>query len=680
MIVVLTALLALSASNCSGPKPDPEEVPDTPAPGPDTPPDVVIPDGSVKLYPAPEGLPGNVKGVRHSVTIAGQECFVYRTEATGGGKEYGQVFPEYVYFDFEEEGKITIEVTPTYAVSTVEIQPSRYGIVPSVEGGKIKFEISKPGQYFVKTNGDHSNGNTSDYNLYIFANPKETDIPDKNDPNVVWFKPAVYSQKHYRLESGKTYYLEGGSFLYGRFYANAAKDIRICGRGTLCGEFLTDMGDPGRTICFKQGCDNITLEGINIMHAKVWQVAFYQCTNVHINNVHTISHGQSSDGCDITGCQHVLVENSFFRGHDDILAVKSKLWGEGTPMDCEDVTFRNCVVWSDSSNPMTIGYETAQNVRNILYEKIDVLSMSMPPVWQLEAVMAIEPHGMDGTVGDIDGVTYKDIRVDLAVPQNSLFRLSVDNGGNIRNIRFEDIFVNYGGTLGGLLQGQGNYLVSDITFKNVRNSDGASLSMDKIQRNKKVGTITLEPMVAESTIVGETWDFSTEFGGYGFEQGTNNWYYRYLSGSDANPKDLNYNNSNWSYDGSCFILIDRTDTPAYGSSYSYWPKWSAGMMSSSSAKACLIWKAPAAGKVSINMTGRKWQSSGDGVIINVCKNGNDPFAALGIDAGNTSFNSMKEYTRDVNKDDQIRFILDPKANNTCDFTQIVPVITYIEVK
>ena len=637
-----------------------------------------VPDGSVKLYDAPAGLPANVKGSRHKVYIDGQDCFVYRTEATGGGKEYGQVYPEYVYFDYEEEGRITVEVTTNYDLQSVEILPSRHMITPDIDGRTITFDIVRPGQYFVKTNGDHTNGNTSDFNLYIFANPKETDIPDPEDPNVVWFKPGVYSHQDYILESDKTYYIEGGAFVYGRFYAEGVKNVRICGRGTLCGERLTDMGDAGRTICMKNGCGNITVEGINVMHSKVWQVAFYQSTDIHVDNIHTISHGQSSDGIDITGCQNVLVENSFFRGHDDILAVKAKVWGAGQQMDCRDVTFRNCVIWSDSSNPMTIGYETDQNVRNILYEGIDVLSMSMPPVWQLEAVMAIEPHA-DVSTGTVDGVTYRDIRVDLAVPQNSLFRFSVDNKGSISNIVLDNIFVNYGGTMGGLLYGDPDWPVSNITFNNVRNSDGKMLSEDKIKKNAYVGAVTLTPYVAESTIIGETWDFSTEFGGYSSLQGGNCWWYKAVS-SDGNVSDMHLENSSkWTYDGGCYILIDRTDTPSYGDEYSYWPKWSAGMLSSTSVKSCLIWKAPAAGTVKISGKARKWQNAGDGVILTAGKNSSDPLMAVGIDAGNNGFVNIPETERPVSKGDEIRFTLDPKANTEGDFTQIIPVISYTEV-
>lgn len=225
--------------------------------------------------------------------------------------------------------------------------------------------------------------------------------------------------------------------------------------------------------------DLLKLTELKRMHPKVWTVAMYQSNNIHIDNIHTIAHGMSSDGCDITGCHDVLVENSFFRGHDDILTVKARdfIHEMTTPQSCENVTFKNNVIWSDSSNPMTIGYETDQDIKNILHEGIDVLNMSRPDVWQLEAVMAIEPHDE----GNIDGVTYKDIRVDVQIPQNSLFRFSIDGGtGNIKNITLDNIWVNYGGTLGGLIYGTTTADIDGIRFNNVRNDEGLVLSADKV--------------------------------------------------------------------------------------------------------------------------------------------------------------------------------------------------------
>ena len=130
-IAVITVLTLLSASNCNGNSNNPDDKEDPiDNPDPVTPPDPVIQDGTVKLYSAPAGLPANVKGVRHSVSINGQECFVYRTEATGGGIEYGQVYPEYVYFDFEEEGRIAIDVTANYDLSSVDNLPRHVSMKP----------------------------------------------------------------------------------------------------------------------------------------------------------------------------------------------------------------------------------------------------------------------------------------------------------------------------------------------------------------------------------------------------------------------------------------------------------------------------------------------------------------------------------------------------------------------
>jgi hypothetical protein len=667
-LMATVGIVGLFCCCCNDNKPFPQPEPE---PQPASP-------GTVKLYARPEGLAENVVGIDHTVWVNGRTCPVYRTEATGGGVEYGQVFPEYVYFDFDKTGPVSIVVKTAYTPSNVEVQPSRAGITPIADGNMISFEIDRPGQYFVKTGGDHSNGNTADRNLYIFANPPEENVPSKDDPDVVWFEPGVYSHKEYRLESNKTYYIEGGAFVYGRFYGSRLENVTIRGRGTLCGEFLTDMYDPGRTVCIDTASDNIRLEGINIMHPKVWSVAFYQSSNIHIDNIHVIAHGQSSDGCDITGCREVLVENSFFRGHDDILAVKARDF-RGTmaePRDCENVTFRDCVIWSDSSNPMTIGYETNQNVRNILYESIDVLSMSMPPVWQLEAVMAIEPHAHNGVIGgDVDGVTYRDIRVDVAVPQNSLFRFVVGDGGAIKNITLEDVFVNYGGTLGGLVYGSAARGVENVRLTNVRNSDGVLLAENKVTANGYVTGLAISPHVAEGTSAGEVWDFSNEFGGFTTMQGGNDWYYRYIDAGEMKDLPWNAGRDRWAAGTNCYISWSRSDSPEYGENYTYFPKMTANMHPDAR-PVCLVWMAPAAGEISVTGKVRRYSGSGDGVDLSIRKNNAPSFYSSYIPPANNVFNSLGESRQSVEAGDRIIFTVGQRTDNSYDNTELVPVIRY----
>ena len=104
------------------------------------------------------------------------------------------------------------------------------------------------------------------------------------------------------------------------------------------------------------------------------------------------------------------------------------------------------------------------------------------------------------------------------------------------------------------------------------------------------------------------------------------------------------------------------------------------MMSEIYAQSCLVWKAPASGKVKISGRARKWQNSGDGVIIEASINNGNPFMARGISADNNGFVEFTTYTKSIEKDDEIWFVLNPKASSGGDFTQIVPIIEYLEVK
>lgn len=453
------------------------------------------------------------------------------------------------------------------------------------------------------------------------------------------------------------------------------QNVTIRGRGVICGEHLTSLGDEGRIVCINKKSNNIKIEGINVMHPKVWTIAMYQSNNIHIDNVHTISHGMSSDGCDITGCHDVLVENSFFRGHDDILAVKARdfINEMPVPQTCENVTFRNCVVWCDSSNPMTIGYETNQDIRNIRYERIDVLNISRPNVWQLEAVMAIEPHNE----GVVDGVVYKDIRVDVKVPQNSLFRFVVDEGtGTIRNVRIEDVYINYGGTLGGIIYGTTQAEVSGVDFINVRNSEGLSLAEDKVTTNVYTSNINVSPNLKNGTWVGEVWDFSTEFSGFSSEQGRFDWYYKYLDGSEM--KELLWNSSRnfWDVDTYCYIGWQRTDTNPVRN----FPQMAAAMHPDVNKQPILIWKAPASGKILVRGKVRRPGTCGDGVDVSVRKNYQIPFWSMTIESSNQNFVDMGTNTVSVNKGDEVQFMVSMRGDNGCDNTEWLPVIEYLSLE
>ncbi len=623
---------------------------------------------SLTLYPAPKGLPAEVVGKNYTVLVNNQESFVYRTEATGT-MDYGSVFPEYTYFDFE--GYVDITVTPNYTVHTAEILPSRAGINATVEDNEISFRITEPGQYFVKINGNIINGNTSTKNLYIFANPPEVDVPDEGDPDVVYFAPGTYRNQIYNLESNKTYYIAGGAFVDGQFVGKNVDNVTIRGRGIICGRYAGNS-NWGRAIVF-QNSSNIKIEGVNVMHPQYWTVDIYQSNNAHVDNIHTISHGMSSEGIDITACHNVLVENSFFRGHDDILAVKAKDFNNTTPANeeqsCEDVTFRNVVVWCEASNPMTIGYETTHDIKNIRYEEIDVINMSRPEVWQIEAIMAIEPHNE----GNVDSIFYEDIRVDVEVPQNSLFRFSVDGGnGSISNVFLKDIWVNYEGTLGGLIYGNNKANVTNINFENVRNNVGTYLNENNITTDQQVTNINVSPTEQGTPPKVEVYDFSTEFSGFSDTQGRFNWYYAYETNGIISELPWNSYEKRWKLGTYCYIGWARTDGDPY---YRSFPQMSANMHPEGNNKPVLTWQAPKSGTVLITGKVRQKGTCGDRVDVSIRKNDEEPVWEKTISTSNRDFNDLGVIKIEVNENDKVRFVVDKRANQDCDNTELVPVIT-----
>ncbi len=561
-----------------------------------------MPASTFSLHPLPEGLPPHLLGQHHRVTVEGKPCAVLRSEVTVGAY-YASGFAEYVSFDFSDQ--VTLRVSADYPIHDAYLLPSRQSVPLRREGEAVVFTLTRPGAYFLRLNGDDRNGNSAPHPLYIFAYPPEEAIPDRNDPQVVWFAPGIHTHRSYTLESGKTYYLAPGAFVYGRFCAEKGSHITIRGRGTLCGELLTDLYDDGRTVCIRD-CDHIRLEGIRIMHPKVWTVALYRCTDVHIAGLFTIGHGMSSDGCDICSCRDVVVEDCFFRGHDDILAVKSYAGLPGVAYAdqsgvCENVVFRRCVAWCDSSNPMTIGYETAGDVRHIRFEEIDVLNQSQPPVWRLEAIMAIEPH-YGGTVED---VLFRDIRVDIALPNRplpSLFRFCVDAGtGTIRDIRVEDVWVAGDGNLGGRIRGKAPAPpITALHFHNVRNQAGRQLARQDLLLGELVDAVSIQPEgQASPPATPEEYDFQWD---YSDIDGLNGWQYRWLERKSGTVHPLIQRDERWEKPGSCCFIQHGFLHGDHG------------------CDPLLCWTAPRSGTVRLSSSLCRRDTGGDGTRLYVLHN------------------------------------------------------------
>ena len=116
-----------------------------------------------------------------------------------------------VTFDFT--GTVEVAVTCNREkVNMARVRPLSYNIPFQIKDNTILFSLERPGNLSVEVNGDIF------HNLHLFANKPEENIPDKNDPNVIYYGPGIHeiADGELKVPSGKTVYLAGGSVLMGR--------------------------------------------------------------------------------------------------------------------------------------------------------------------------------------------------------------------------------------------------------------------------------------------------------------------------------------------------------------------------------------------------------------------------------------------------------------------------------
>ena len=67
------------------------------------------------------------------------------------------------------------------------------------------------------------------HNLHLFTGSPERTIPDKDNPEVIYFGPGIHTVKNgeLRVPSGKTVYLAGGAVLMGRVLIENVHDDKI---------------------------------------------------------------------------------------------------------------------------------------------------------------------------------------------------------------------------------------------------------------------------------------------------------------------------------------------------------------------------------------------------------------------------------------------------------------------
>ena len=358
-------------------------------------------------------------------------------------------------FDFS--GRVEVRVTYNKgAVDSAKVRPLSYGIPCTVEGNQVLFALERPGNLSVEVNGDIF------HNLHLFANPVETDVPDKDDPDVMFFGPGMHVPDSgiVRVPSGKTLYLAGGAVLQGRVVVENVRDVVVRGRG------IIDYKIKGGIRI--AGARNVLVEGLTAT-----QCSTGDSDSVTIRNVKSISYYGWGDGMNVFASNNVLFDGVFCRNSDDCTTVYGTRLGYTG--GCRNITMQNSTLWADVAHPIFIGIhgnaEEPEILENLNYVNIDILDHKEKQL-DYQGCMAINA-GDNNLIRD---VRFEDIRVEnfregqllnLRIFYNKKYCAAPGRG--IENVLFKDITYNGDRANLSIIEGYNEErTIRNIRFENLR--------------------------------------------------------------------------------------------------------------------------------------------------------------------------------------------------------------------
>ncbi|MDR1692544.1 MAG: hypothetical protein LBR72_04235 [Oscillospiraceae bacterium] len=367
---------------------------------------------TITLYEGPKTMATSEDAV---ISVNGSNLFVYDVQVNHEHIWNQNTQPSLTpmaYFDFEGSVDVSIQMPKLRnPVESAVVMPASAGITPTVADGVVSFTLTEPGQYTVVYNGSVNKA------THIFANPLETDIPDKNDPNVIFIGPGEWEVSAIALKSEQTLYISGGAVLHAPVLANNAVNVTVRGRGIIDAgsgyDSWVHTGNARVPLDFV-GCKNIKAEGLIFVNSNCWNFNSNSSENAEISNIKVISGRQNGDGFTFQSCKNFVVTDSFCRSWDDTLVIKNY-----TSQNSDNITFENIQIWTDLAQSMEIGYETNKGrsanpeISNITFKDITVLYNFHKPV--------ISIHNSDNAY--VHDILYQNIVVENALMQG-------DNGVN----------------------------------------------------------------------------------------------------------------------------------------------------------------------------------------------------------------------------------------------------------
>ncbi len=402
------------------------------------------------------------------------------------------------YFTLEGNCQIRIEKA---GMTSCVVRPLSAGVEAVCNEGVASFTVTGSGNYAIEPDGDPEQA------IFLFISKPA----DETEPvgKVIRFSKGLHTSENnpniknntVTLTSNTTVILEEGAVVRARFVAHNAENIQILGSGIIDGSQFPRNVDKGQVtvpLDFNK-CRNVVFRDFSVLDPAGWCVNWYFCKDSSIDGIKIISSRANGDGISIQSCQNIRVQNCFLRTWDDTLVVKNYPdWNDRSIEGVtKNVSFENCILWTDLAQSMEVGYETVgETMEDIRFRNITVLHNFHKPVMSIH----------NGNNADIRNVVFDTITVeDAPVINQSLCEFSVAYSatwsdqhkvtglGSIQGVTVKNVTVlkcanSMAIRLSGCVDtrsGYGNtvHRVEDVVFENVWIKNKA-LAENKLRLNK----------------------------------------------------------------------------------------------------------------------------------------------------------------------------------------------------
>lgn len=460
---------------------------------------------NVKAYAAPEGADLSAK---YEIKVEGVSVPIYNVKvapqdetrrwAAMDDKVNSHTYYEtaaFAYFDMKNS--VEVAVTVPGSILSVKILPASAGISHTISGKTIKFRLSKAERLTVEVNGNWVSA------LHLFANDFETDTPDPNDPNVLYYGPGIHRVSSRQItSSNRTIYIAGGAIVkavidpsesftidqngfrkYSPTFSLSGNNIKLRGRGILDASECTNQS---RELIYSNG-QNISIEGIIIKDPPVWTMPIMNASNVTVDNVKILGYRANSDGIDICNSKDVTVKNCFVRTLDDNIVVKTLNFNNGNRS--ERILVENCTLWNEVAHGLSVGAEITEDINDVTFRNCDIIH-DKGREWSLRVY-----HTDDAFVSNIK---FENIRIEeskklisLWIGQSGDWSTSPERG-HISNITFKNIEAAGNPLTIDLTGYDDTHKVEGVLFDNVMVNSSRLLS-SQVVRNAFVSGVTVTP-------------------------------------------------------------------------------------------------------------------------------------------------------------------------------------------